>query len=305
MIADLPGRASVAFGAGLAEAGHLVTTFDNFPHPLGVTPSHETLAAMLYYAGEVEAKQQNLPAQAPAVFLLDSQRLAPYKDADAQFDNRYAAKIPSAQKLQELGIKSVVYVTPDRTRAEELDDLNDDFVEYKNSGINVAMLPLADLTTADARAGGGGGGSFDNNGSGQGQYHYGEAHGSHVVVLRLPVLSAVSVVRGSLPGLCAWRRASRFAAALCPGASTDDVFRHTHRKAHRRRRRAQQAERFRARDCARLVCGRRGGHARRPFRLLLAEPVRFVRTRRFHQRLMNRSLKSNEAAKIGRPFVSA
>lgn len=177
IIADLPGRASVAFGAGLAEAGHLVTTFDNFPHPLGVTPSHETLAAMLYYAGEVEAKQQNLTTPAPPVFLLDANRLAPYKDADAQFDNRYLAKIPSAQKLQELGIKSVIYVTPDRTRAEELDDLNDDFVDYKNSGLNVAMLPLSDLTANQTA--GGGGGSFDDP-QGNRSHYYGGSPAGHL-----------------------------------------------------------------------------------------------------------------------------
>lgn len=149
IIIDLPGRDSVALGAGLAEAGHLVTTFDNFPHPLGVTPSHETLAAMLYYAGEVEAKQAAAKADAPPVFLLDSKRLENYTSADTQFDNRYLAKIPSAQKLQELGIKSVLYVTPDRARQQELDDLNEDFVEYQSKGINVAMLPLSDLTPVD------------------------------------------------------------------------------------------------------------------------------------------------------------
>jgi hypothetical protein len=154
IVVDLPGRDSVALGAGMADAAELILTFDNFPHPLGVTPSHETLAAMLYYAGEIEAKQtaakwsEGTTKPAP-VFLLDSKRLENYKDADAQFDNRYLAKLPSAQKFQEMGIKSVVYVTPDRARAEELDDLNEDFVEYKNKGLNVAMLPLSDLVGVD------------------------------------------------------------------------------------------------------------------------------------------------------------
>jgi hypothetical protein len=149
VIVDLPGRDSIALGAGLAEAGHLVTTFDNFPHPLGVTPSHETLAAMLYYVGEIEAKQTAAKADAPPVFLLDQKRLENYTSADTQFDNRYLAKLPSAQKLQELGIKSVLYITPDRTSQQEMDDLNEDFVEYKDKGISVAMLPLSDLTGVD------------------------------------------------------------------------------------------------------------------------------------------------------------
>jgi len=153
IIVDLPGRDAVALGAGMADAAELILTFDNFPHPLGVTPSHETLAAMLFYAGEIEAKQAARAgggtAKPAPVFLLDSKRLEPYRDADTQFDNRYLAKLPSAQKFQEMGVKSVVYVTPDRTRAEELDDLNEDFVEYKNSGLNVAMLPLSDLVGVD------------------------------------------------------------------------------------------------------------------------------------------------------------
>jgi hypothetical protein len=144
-IVDLPGRQSVAFGAGMADAAQLITTFDNFPHPLGVTPSHETLGAMLYYAGEIETKQAKTAPTAPPVFMLDSNRLAPYKDADTQFDNRYLVGLPSAAKLRERGIKSVVYVMPDRARTEELDDLNDDFVDYKNAGMTVTMLPLSDF----------------------------------------------------------------------------------------------------------------------------------------------------------------
>jgi hypothetical protein len=145
IIVDLPGKEAIALGAGLADSAHLITTFDNYPHPLGVTPSHETLAAMLYYAGEIEAKQAAAPGDAPPVFLLDSKRLENYASADTQFDNRYLAKVPSAQMFQELGIKNVLYVTPDRARQQELDDLNEDFVEYQSKGINVAMLPLSDL----------------------------------------------------------------------------------------------------------------------------------------------------------------
>ena len=145
IIADLPGRDSVAFGAGMSEFARLVLTFDNFPHPLGVTPSHETLAAMLYYAAEIETKQGAAKENAPAVFLLDSKRLEPYKDEDTQFDNRYLAKLPSADRFKEMGVKSLVYLVPDRTRTEEMDDLNEDFVDYKDKGLNVAILPLSDL----------------------------------------------------------------------------------------------------------------------------------------------------------------
>jgi hypothetical protein len=180
IIVDVPGRVAVGFAAGLADAMRLVPTFDNFPHPLGVTPSHETLAAMLYYAADVEAKQQQAPNDAPPLFLLDSQRLAPYVDADTQFDNRYLAKLPTAQKFQEAGIKSLIYITPDRTRTEELDDLNETFVEYKTGGINTAMLPLSDFVRAQDGAAqtGGSGGSFDSN-SGS-RYYYGGSPATHI-----------------------------------------------------------------------------------------------------------------------------
>ncbi|MEW6730217.1 MAG: hypothetical protein AB1489_02655 [Acidobacteriota bacterium] len=149
IIVDLVGNNAVAFGAGLADVGHLIPLFDNFPHPLGVTPSHEVLAAMLYYANEVETKRATVPASAPPVFLLDSSRLANYKDEETQFDNRYLAKLPSAQSFKERGVKSIIYITPDRTRQEELDDLNEDFVDYKSQNLNVALLPLSDFTAVD------------------------------------------------------------------------------------------------------------------------------------------------------------
>lgn len=153
LVVDLAGRNSIAFGAGLSEQCRLVTTFDNYPHPLGVTPSHETLAAMLYYASEIEANQAKLPEKAPAAFLLDSARLNEYKDADNQFDNRYLVKIPPVQKFKEAGVKNVIYVIPDRTRKDELDDINEDFVDYKKQGLNVAMLPASDFQPAPAQPG--------------------------------------------------------------------------------------------------------------------------------------------------------
>ena len=174
VVVDLPGRNSIAFGAGLAEAAHLVPTFDNFPHPLGVTPSHETLAAMLYYAAEIETKKANVPENAPAVFLLDDRRLNQYRDADTQFDNRYLTKLPSAEKFQERGVKSILYVTADRTRTEELDDLNEDFVDYRNKGLTVAMLPASDFTSVDeARTRPDGTSATERN------YYYGGSPGSH------------------------------------------------------------------------------------------------------------------------------
>jgi hypothetical protein len=144
-IADLPGPEAVAFGAGLASWADLLPGFANWPHPFGVVRSHETLAALLYYAAYVQERKQQLPASAPGLLLLDSQRLQPYTDDGKQFDNRYVAVVPPVSALQQRGIKQVMYITPDRQQRHESDDLNDDFVAYRDASIQVVLFPLADL----------------------------------------------------------------------------------------------------------------------------------------------------------------
>ena len=94
LIVDLPGPEAVAFAAALADVADPVIDFDNWPHPLGVVPSQATLGALLYYADEVAKKADKRPNPAPAVLILDSNRLTPYTDEDNQFDNRYLAKLP-------------------------------------------------------------------------------------------------------------------------------------------------------------------------------------------------------------------
>jgi hypothetical protein len=107
--------------------------------------SHETLAALLYYAPYIQAQKQKLAASPPGLMLLDSQRLTPYTDATTQFDNRYLATVPDARALKERGIKHVMYIVPDRSQKQERDDLNTEFVEYKQAGLTTAILPLGDF----------------------------------------------------------------------------------------------------------------------------------------------------------------
>lgn len=145
VVVDLPGPEAVAYAAALADVADPVITFDNWPHPLGVVPSHETLGALLYYAGEIGEKAAQRPANAPAVLVLDSNRLAAYSDADSQFDNRYMAKIPTADKLSALKVTNVLYAVPDQSRTAEMDDINEDFALYKDKGVNVAMVALSDF----------------------------------------------------------------------------------------------------------------------------------------------------------------
>lgn len=144
-IADLPGPEAVAFGAGLAGWADVITDFENWPHPLGVVRSHETLGALLYYAATMQERKPQLPTSAPGLLIMDSQRLEPYTDDSSQFDNRYLATVPSAAALKQRGIRHVMYIVPGREQQQESDDLNDDFVAYKDAGLKVALFPLSDM----------------------------------------------------------------------------------------------------------------------------------------------------------------
>jgi hypothetical protein len=145
IVADMEGTYSVALGAAMADFAHIVPDFDNWPHPLGVVRSHETLGAMIYYAKEIEDKKAKVQDKAPAVLLLDSQRLNAYTDDENQFDNRYLAKLPSASDLKSRGITSLMYVVKDDKRKEEMDDLNDEFVELEKQGISTRFLRLSEF----------------------------------------------------------------------------------------------------------------------------------------------------------------
>jgi len=144
-IADLPGPEAVAFGAAMAGWADVIPGFENWPHPYGVVRSHDTLAALMYYAASVQEQKKQLPESAPGLLLLDNQRLAPYTDADDKFDNRYVATVPSATALQQRGVKNIMYIVPSREQKEESDDLNDDFVAYKDAKLKVVLFPLNDF----------------------------------------------------------------------------------------------------------------------------------------------------------------
>jgi hypothetical protein len=152
IISELPGSESIALGAAMADTAQLVPIFDNWPHPLGVVRSHETLGAMAYYAKEIDEKRSKLKENAPAILLLDSNRLTAYTDQDTQFDNRYLAKLPPADQLKQRGVKQVIYLVKDEAQKEELDDINDDLVEWQKQGINVRMLRLSEFKPVDEPA---------------------------------------------------------------------------------------------------------------------------------------------------------
>ncbi|MCE7933113.1 MAG: hypothetical protein DYG96_00825 [Chlorobi bacterium CHB2] len=146
IVVDIPGPEAVAYAAALADVADPVITFDNWPHPLGVVKSHETLGAMLYYAAEVSAKAAKRTDKAAAALVLDANRIVSNVDPDTQFDNRYLAKVPTADKLQAMKTTNVLYAVPDKGVTAERDDLNEDFAAYKEKGINVSMIALSDFT---------------------------------------------------------------------------------------------------------------------------------------------------------------
>jgi hypothetical protein len=152
MVADLPGPDSVALGAALAGQLDLVVTFDNWPHPSGIVPAQQTLGALLYYARKVAEERRHLQTRLPAppLFLLDRSRLANYEDAQERFDNRYLVDLPGPDELRARGVRTVVYIVPDRASLPELDDLNEVFVSYVENGIEVTALPLDDFFSGTA-----------------------------------------------------------------------------------------------------------------------------------------------------------
>ena len=141
VIVDLAGPEAVAFAAGAADVFDPVFLFDNWPHPRGVVRSHETLAAAAYYQ-PLFAKPRTAAATKVPMFVVDRRRLSTYTDDATQFDNRYVAKLPvPASAMKALGAEHVLYVVPGSSDVvAELDDLNEDFVLYKEGGIEVRPL---------------------------------------------------------------------------------------------------------------------------------------------------------------------
>jgi hypothetical protein len=143
VVVDLPGPEAVAFAAGAAHVFEPVFAFDNWPHPRGVVPAHLTLAAAAFYQPLFARTVLERPVKAPAMFVLDRARLAPYTDEKTQFDNRHLARLPTAANLTALGVKHVLYVVPKDGDVRESDDLNDDLVFYKASSIDVKAVGVS------------------------------------------------------------------------------------------------------------------------------------------------------------------
>lgn len=178
LVLDLPGPQSVALAAALSGRFTPVFMFDNWPHPKAVVPAHETLGATIYYRPVLAKANDTRPALAAPVFVLDANRLNPYRDDPGRFDNRYLVNLPSAAQLQGMGIKRLLYIRPDGQSLQELDDLNADFVELDKGGIQVQAVALDDFQKAAQIADGKA--SVTSSSGTSGGYYYGGHPYHHV-----------------------------------------------------------------------------------------------------------------------------
>jgi hypothetical protein len=139
VVVDLDGPSAVAFAAGASGGLSAVFSFGNWPHPRGVVKAHRTLAAAAYYQ---PLFAQLTPNRLPLLLVLDRQRLAGYSDDATQFDNRYAARVPSPAVLARWGVRHVLYITPSASDMEVPWDLSADFSGYLTAGIDVKLLSI-------------------------------------------------------------------------------------------------------------------------------------------------------------------
>jgi len=175
LVIDMKGPEAVAAATAVANDFAPVFTFDNWPHPRGVVPSHETLAAALYYLPWLQRAAASRTTPAPPAFVLDANRLASYTDEVAHFDNRYTVSLPSAASLQALGVSRLLYVR-DGSGTLESDDLNADLTELERAGIEVRQASLADFErdpVAPAAGDAGAPATASHMSSTRSHYHYG------------------------------------------------------------------------------------------------------------------------------------
>jgi len=211
MIVDLAGEDAVAFAAGAAGTFEPVFLFDNWPHPFGVVPAHRTLAAAAYYQPLFVRQRELRPKDAPALYVLDRNRLAPYIDSPSLFDNRYVAHLPPVDKLRALGARRIFYVVPTAADIPEMDDVNDVLGAANDTGLPVRFVPVSSfspLASPDGQADDDV--AFGYMGSGVGVAHFGHDY------LDLPAPAAPAPAVNALARYRPAPRLSAFTAATSP-----------------------------------------------------------------------------------------
>jgi hypothetical protein len=142
LILDLPGPISVALAAGLSSRFAPVFLFGNWPHPKGTVPAHLTLGAALQYQPQFRVPHTSYENRQP-MFVLDQARQTAPTDALNQFDNRYAAPLPSPEAMLRLGIKHLVCVVESTARARSQGELAELLRAMVAAGISVQFASLS------------------------------------------------------------------------------------------------------------------------------------------------------------------
>lgn len=139
-VVDMPGERSVEIGMALARSGYRPVPLFNTAYHLGAIVPVEAILKRLR-DGADELQGLAIPPDAPPVFLLDSQRLAPLTPpAPGKFDNRWAAfpqDFPSANFLLSNGIRRVVLLQDERLQDKPRTDLAHVLLRWQGGGVEI------------------------------------------------------------------------------------------------------------------------------------------------------------------------
>lgn len=147
LIIDAQGSTSLAVAAPLVANGLMqpVCTFDNWPHPRGLTRPETVLATLLRYASMVDARPHPLPPHTPPVWICDATRLGTRSGIPEEFDNRYFLDdsiLPGPSLLVQAGLRRVVYAGEQPTLPPSA-DLGEYLQSLAAAGLELEQVGLA------------------------------------------------------------------------------------------------------------------------------------------------------------------
>jgi hypothetical protein len=145
-IIDLPGPDSIAFAAGMASLCSPVLVMNNWPHPLGVVPTHDCVAALAIFAAYFREAAAARQVSVAAAWVLDRNRLRPLLTPESSFDNRYQVTLPTASALLAQQITDVFYICSAETDAPSM-DIAPELAQLQAQGVHVHLVPLQALAS--------------------------------------------------------------------------------------------------------------------------------------------------------------
>lgn len=143
VIVDAFGVNSAAFAAGAATTFEPVLVLDNWPHPAGVVPAHQTLGALAAYERELAAGIAARGPTPPPLFVLERERTDTLTDPEVYFDNRYFATLPSADTLKKWAFTRVLLIVQDEGSLPEAGDVGAMLAECAAAGMDVRCRSLS------------------------------------------------------------------------------------------------------------------------------------------------------------------